>query len=279
MQEYSENRGVNFTGKGVHYGKDVNITIIPRQNGGIIFKRVDIAHNNEIDATYNNVSKTLLNTTISNGNTSVATIEHLMSALFGLKIKNALILIDGPEVPLMDGGSSDFIFGLECITIPKQHTPSLFLQEEIKVELQDSYIIAKPSQNLKITCIIDFKLPFIGKQQIVFDETTHNFKEEISHAKTFGHITQIEQMQKQGICLGGDVYSATVFNDTEILSPAFSYNKDDFVKHKLLDFIGDISLSPYNIKAEFECYKPSHQINNLLISKIFSNSSKFVIKN
>ncbi len=202
MQEYSENRGVNFTGKGVHYGKDVNITIIPRQNGGIIFKRVDIAHNNEIAATYNNVSKTLLNTTISNGNTSVATIEHLMSALFGLKIKNALILIDGPEVPLMDGGSSDFIFGLECITIPKQHTPSLFLQEEIKVELQDSYIIAKPSQNLKITCIIDFKLPFIGKQQIVFDETTHNFKEEISHAKHLDISLKLSKCKNKVSVLG-----------------------------------------------------------------------------
>lgn len=270
---YDEKPSVNFTGKGVHYGKDVNITIIPMETDGIVFKRVDVPQNNEIQALYGNVVASSLNTTITNGNVGVATVEHLMAALFACKIKHAVILIDGAEVPLMDGGSSDFIFGLESISIPKQVSENLFIQKEIKVELGDSYIVAKPSRYLKINCTIDFPLPFIGKQTFVFDETKNSFKEEISHSKTFGHLTHIEKMQKEGICLGGDLYSAIVFDDEKILSPSFSYNKNDFVKHKILDFIGDISLAPCNIKAEFECYKPSHKLNNLLISKIFKTAS------
>jgi UDP-3-O-[3-hydroxymyristoyl] N-acetylglucosamine deacetylase len=270
---YAEKPSVKFTGKGVHYGKDVNITIVPMESGGIVFKRIDIPENNEIQALYSNVVASSLNTTITNGNVSVATVEHLMAGLFACQIKHAVILIDGAEVPLMDGGSSDFIFGLESISVPKQGSENLLLQKEVKVGLGDSYIIAKPFRHLKIDCTIDFHLPFIGKQTFVFDETKNSFKEEISHAKTFGHLAHIEKMQKEGICLGGDLYSAIIFDDEKILSPNFLYNKNDFVKHKILDFIGDISLSPYNIKAEFECYKPSHKLNNLLISKIFETAS------
>lgn len=273
MQGYYEKPSINFTGTGVHYGKDVNITVVPMSCGGITFKRIDVPSNNEIQALYSNVLPATLNTTISNGNVSVATIEHLMAALYSCKIKHAVILIDGPEVPLMDGGSSDFIFGLESIPKPKQETKDLLLQKEIKVEIGDSYITAKPLNHLRVKCVIDFPLPFIGVQTFVFDETKNNFKEELSHAKTFGHLGQIEQMKKQGVCLGGDIYSAIIFDDTHIVSPKYSYNKDDFVRHKVLDFLGDISLSEYNIKAEFECYKPSHKLNNLLISKIFETSN------
>lgn len=279
MQEHSyspnnlplkNKRSVAFSGIGVHYGKGVNITVIPQESGGVVFKRIDIENNNEIPALYSNVSKTTLNTTISNGNVSVSTIEHLMAGLFAVGLKHALILIDGSEVPLMDGGSSDFIFGLECIEVPKQKAENFILKKEIRVTLGDSWIIAKPFDRLKIKCIVDFQHPQIGRQEVIFDETVNNFKEEFSHAKTFGHIKQIQQMQEtQGICLGGDIFSAMVFDDEKIISPKFSYNIDDFAKHKMLDFIGDISLSPYNIKAEFECYKPSHKINNMLIYKIF----------
>lgn len=264
---------ISFCGIGVHYGKSVNMTVIPKEKGGVIFKRTDIEGDNEILANFSNVSKTTLNTTISNGNVSVSTIEHFMAALFAVNLRNAVILIDGPEVPLMDGGSSDFIFGLECIKIPKQDIQKFFVKKEIRVDLNDSYITAKPSNTLKIKCIIDFPHPQIGKQEIIFEDGTNNFKEEFSHAKTFGHIEQVKQMQtSQGICFGGDIFSAMVFDDEKIISPQFSYNIDDFVKHKLLDFIGDISLLPFDIVGEFECCKSSHKINNMLTYKIFEDT-------
>lgn len=276
MQE--DSNSISFVGRGVHYAKDVHITITPKVDGGIVFKRIDKNDNNEIVALYSNVSSTIpLNTTITNGNVSVSTIEHLMAAMFALKIKNAHILIDGPEVPLMDGGSSDFIFGLECLHIPKQRTQNLYLKEEISVESGDSFIIARPSDKLVVNYTVEFPYAFIGRQKFTFDETRNDFKDEISYAKTFGHIDAIKEMQKHGICLGGDMYSAIVFDSEKILSPSYVYNKDDFVRHKILDFIGDISLSSYNIKAEFQCHKTSHKLNNLLISKIFSNTKYYNI--
>lgn len=277
MQEYSENLYISFKGKGVHYGKDVTMHVIPRNTGGIIFKRTDVVENNEIQALYNNITATTLNSTLSNGNTSVATIEHLMAGLFGVGLKNALILIDGPEVPLMDGGSSDFLFGLEVIKIPTQNTKKLFIKKEIRVENNDSYIIVQPNDCLEVICEIQFREKFIGNQKISFNENKDSFKEIFSHAKTFGHISQVEQMQESGLCLGGDIYSAIIFDDNQILSPSFTYNHDDFIKHKLLDFLGDIHITPYNIKAKFECYKPSHKLNNMLISKIFESTNNYEI--
>ncbi|MFT4967369.1 MAG: UDP-3-O-[3-hydroxymyristoyl] N-acetylglucosamine deacetylase [Candidatus Deianiraeaceae bacterium] len=271
MQEYSNHtqNSITFTGEGVHYGKNVTMQVIPQVSGGIVFKRTDISGDNEIRAHYTNVVPAKLNTTITNGFTSVATVEHLMAGLFGMQIKHAMILIDGSEVPLMDGGSSDFIFGLECLTIAKQETTVFELKDEVKVSLGDAYIIAKPCHTLKISSTVDFPHPCIGKQTYLYDKTKNNFKEEIAYAKTFGHITQIEEMQKNGLCLGGDMYSAIIFNDEKILSPEFAYNNNDFVQHKLLDFIGDIYLAGCDIHAEFECYKTSHHLNNVLLSKIF----------
>ncbi len=273
---------ITFFGRGVHYNQSTNMTVIPTGSGGVIFKRTDI-DNAEIHANYINVFHTQLSTTITNGTHSVSTIEHLMAAFSYFKLKNAMILIDGPEVPLMDGGSNDFIFGLEILDIPEQHTQKLILKKEIKVELNDSYIIAKPNEKpnetFKVVCKIDFENPIIGKQVNEFNENAHNFKEKISHAKTFGHIKQIEAMNAKGICLGGDIFSAIVFNDSEIISPSYTHKKTDFVLHKILDFIGDLQISPFEIMGTFECYKSSHSLNNLLMRTIFSDENNFEIQN
>ena len=276
MQEHFEN-SITFFGKGVHYNKDTSMTIIPQSSGGIVFKMTDASE--PIIAHYTNVHQMQLNTTISNGKHSISTIEHLMAAFFYFKLKNAIILIDGPELPLMDGGSNDFIFGLEILKIPEQITKKLILKHEIKVTLNDSYIIAKPSNEFEILCEIDFPNSPIGTQVKQFNESKHNFKDTISYAKTFGHINQIEAMNAKGICLGGDIFSAIVYNDTEILSPSYTHAKMDFVRHKILDFIGDIHISDYEIHGSFECYKSSHALNNMLMREIFSNTNNFEIIN
>ncbi len=277
MQEHFEN-SITFFGKGVHYNKDTRMTVIPQSSGGIVFKRTDIEAK-PIIANYANVGQMQLNTTISNGKDSIATIEHLMAAFFYFKLKNAIILIDGPEIPLMDGGSNDFIFGLEMLKMPEQVTKKLILKREIKVMLNDSHIIGKPSNEFEVLCEIDFPNSPIGNQVKKFNESTHNFKDKISYAKTFGHIHQIQSMNVRGICLGGDLFSAIIFNDTEIISPSYTHTKMDFVRHKILDFIGDIHITDYEIKGSFECYKSSHALNNMLLREIFCDPNNFEITN
>lgn len=269
---------ITFVGKGVHYNKPTTITVIPTKSDGIIFRRTDL-NNKDFTASYTNIQHTQLNTTIKNGNDSISTIEHLMAAFYYMRIKNAIILIDGQEIPLMDGGSNDFIFGLETLDIPPQTIPKLFIKNEIKVELNDSYIIANPNSTFEVNFTIDFQNSPIGKQEKTFTQAKHNFKEKISHAKTFGHTKQIEEMNKNGICLGGDIFSATIFNDNEIISPSYTYSKMDFVRHKILDFIGDIHTSPYEIIGNFQCYKSSHILNNKLMHQIFSNPNNYTIQN
>jgi len=277
MQEHFEN-SITFFGKGVHYNKETRMTVIPQSLGGIVFKRTDIEAQ-PIIANYANVHQMQLNTTISNGKDFISTIEHLMAAFFYFKLKNALILIDGPEIPLMDGGSNDFIFGLEMLKIPQQITKKLILKREIKVTLNDSHIIARPSNDFEVLCEIDFANSSVGRQVKKFNEKMHNFKDKISYAKTFGHIHQIQAMNAKGICLGGDLFSAIIFNDKEIISPSYTHTKMDFVRHKILDFIGDLHITDYEIKGSFECYKSSHALNNILLREIFCDPNNFEITN
>jgi UDP-3-O-[3-hydroxymyristoyl] N-acetylglucosamine deacetylase len=278
MQEYSEDVSVKFTGVGVHFGKNINMEIVPMQSGGVTFVRTD-ANNVEIPALYTNVVSTNSNTTIGNGSVKIATIEHFMAALYACNVKHAKIFIDSSEIPLMDGGSNDFIFGLECINCSKQKLPKLILRKEIVVELKDSYIRAMPSHTLRVHAIIDFPNTTIGRQEAFFDENAHYFKDYISHSKTFSHIDFVRKMQEMGIAQGGDIYSAIIFDNEKILSPNLSYNGDDFAKHKILDFIGDIMLCDNDIKGDFECYKSSHQLNNMLLYKIFEDKQNYEIIN
>ncbi len=277
MQEYFEN-SITFFGKGVHYNKETRMTVIPQSEGGIVFHRTDIKCE-PIIAHYTNVHQMQLSTTIGTKEETVSTIEHLMAALYYFNLKNAKIFIDGPEIPLMDGGSNDFIFGIEMLQIPEQKTKKLFLKKEISVKFNDSYINAKPKNHFEVSFKIEFQNSPIGVQSNQFNELTHNFKDAISYAKTFGHTAQIEQMNAKGICLGGDIFSAIIFNDTEILSPPYTYSKMDFVRHKILDFIGDIHITDFEIKGSFECHKSSHALNNALLREIFSNKDNFEIIN
>ena len=277
MQEHFEN-SITFFGKGVHYNKDTRMTVIPTSSGGIVFHRTDIECE-PIVAHYANVHQTQLSTTIGTKEKTVSTIEHLMAAFYYFNLKNAKIIIDGPEIPLMDGGSNDFIFGLEMLKIPERNTPKLLLKKEISVQFNDSKITAKPSENFEVSFKIEFENSPIGTQTNTFNEKKHNFKDTISYAKTFGHIAQIQQMNKLGICLGGDIFSAIVFNDTEILSPSYTHTKMDFVRHKILDFIGDLHITDFEIKGIFECYKSSHALNNALLREIFSDENNFEIIN
>lgn len=277
MQEYFHGDSVSFSGIGVHFGANVKMEIIPQSSGGIVFERMDLNPTIQIPALYSNVESTNSNTTIAKNGAKVGTIEHLMAALYACNIRHAHIFIDGAEVPLMEGGSNDFIFGIECLGITNKTSSRLVLNKEITVEYKDSYIKARPAEHLEITCIIDFPVQFIGKQSTIFDETKHSFKEYISHAKTFSHIDFVHKMQAMGIAKGGDVYSAIIFDNEKVISPNFSYNKDDFAKHKILDFVGDISICEYDIKGQFECYKTSHQLNNILISKIFEDKKNYQV--
>lgn len=269
---------ISSKGVGIHYNKLVNLKLKPApENSGIVFIRTDILEkNNKIKVCANSIDTGALSTKLKNEDgIFVATVEHLISAIHCFKINNLIIEIDGPEVPIMDGGSEDFCFMLECAGTVTQNAPKhkIKLLKEIKVKNGEAYIIAKPSNNIKINFVSDFPSNKIKEQSFSFDLEKQDFVKEISSAKTIANILEVETLQKMGMGLGGSLQNTMVYNENSILNESYSYNINDFVKHKILDFMGDIYLECMEVIAEFECYKSGHKLNHALICEILKTNN------
>lgn len=265
----------------LHSGKNVKLKFLPAPiDSGIVFKRVDIPENNLIEAKFNNVTTTNLGTTIANSQqVSVATIEHLMSAIWASGIDNLIIEIDSQEVPIMDGSASPFIFLLQCAGIINQEDPKkyLIINQPIEFYHQDKFIKAKPSSNFKLNLTINFNTPHIVHNELFFDTNQHSFKDHISKARTFCFKHEIEQMNQMNLAKGGSLENAIVIDDKGIMNEGGLRYSDEFVKHKALDFIGDIFLSGYYILADFTAHKSGHTINNQFLHYLFSKPNSWYI--
>jgi UDP-3-O-[3-hydroxymyristoyl] N-acetylglucosamine deacetylase len=281
---------VTFVGVGVHSGKKVTIKLIPAEVGmGIVFKRVDVAHDfNVIKADYKSVKHVQLATILCNGldekdpnYCSVSTVEHLLSAMYACGISDLVIEIDGSEIPLMDGGASDFCFGMNSVGIKTFDITQKTLEivRDIDVSsVEGSHIKARKGMDgsLKIVFTIDFPEKCIGVQTFTYVHSYENFINYIASAKTFGSIKDIEKARQFGMCLGGDDITAMIFDGENIVTKKYLYYQMDFVLHKILDFIGDISLSGRRITGEFACYKASHVLNNRLLEAVFSDDKNYI---
>jgi len=272
---------VSFSGVALHSGLDVNICIKPAEpNFGIVFKRVDFKENNLVYPNFMNVTNTSLNTTIENEfGVKVSTIEHLMGALFGIGIDNALIEIDNEEVPILDGSAKEFIEKIISSGLEVSESPIKIIKINKKIKFQDGerFISIVPSTlSLDIDFELKYKNPLIGNQRnkvkVFEDDLT-----DIYNSRTFCLFEDIEFIKKNGLAKGGSLENAIVVKDKEILNPEGLRNKKEFVNHKILDCIGDLYTSGYRMIASIKCSQGGHYLTNQLLRKVFQNKENFSI--
>ncbi len=269
---------VSCFGVGLHSGAVVNLTLKPAAvNSGIIFKRTDITDkNNEIPANYQYVTKTTLGTTICNEDgVEVSTIEHLMAAFWGCGIDNVIVEIDAAEIPIMDGSSCDFVFLIECAKIVTQEKPRRFIEilKPISTQEKDAFINVTPHHEFSINMVIDFDHKVIQKQERNFIAKDLSFKMDLSRARTFGFVKDVEKLQSIGLARGGSLKNAIVIDEDKVLNEEGLRYEDEFVRHKLLDSIGDLYLAGAQICGKFEGFKTGHGLNNKILRTIFADHS------
>ena len=274
-------KNVKLNGVGLHSGNKVNLNIKPSEpNTGIYFKRVDLSSNNIVFPNFSNVSNTDLNTTISNEfGVKVSTIEHLMGALFGLGIDNALIEIDNDEVPILDGSAKDFIDEIIKSGLQTSYAPIKIIKINKKINFEDGerYISIEPS---KLSLDIDFQIKYsnelIGNQRNKINVYEDDLND-IFNSRTFCLYEDIEKIKSLGLAKGGSLDNAVVVKGKKILNETGLRNSKEFVNHKILDCIGDLYTSGYRVIGSVICSQGGHFLTNKLLRKIFENKANFSI--
>jgi len=281
LNQKTINKNISFKGVGLHSGLEVSMTIKPAEpNSGIIFKRIDLKENNIIIPNVFNVSSAVFCTTISNENgASVSTIEHLMGALYGLGVDNALIEIDSQEVPILDGSAKLFVEAISNAGIQNSDAPIKIIKIEKKIEFNDGNktISLEPS---KISLDIDFELKYenelIGTQRNSIKVFESDLKD-IYNSRTFCLFEDVKKLKEMGLVKGGNLDNAIVVRNDEILNESGLRNEKEFVNHKILDCMGDLYLAGYKIIGKIVCSQGGHKLTNQLLRKIFSNEENFSI--
>ena len=270
---------VSFSGVGVHTGNKVNINILPSApNSGIIFKRIDLKHNNIVVPNFENVSEATLCTTISNDfGVKVSTIEHLMAAFLGLGIDNAVVEIDSQELPILDGSAKDFVKILRSTGLKSSDVPIKLIKinNNVEVEEGNKFIsIEKSNTSLEIEFEINYENQLIKNQKNkinVFEDKL----DDVFNSRTFCLFEDIEKLKKLGLGKGGSLENAIVVKDDKILNKEGLRNKNEFVNHKILDCIGDLYLVGYRLIGSLKCRHGGHNLTNKLLRKIFSNNKNY----
>jgi UDP-3-O-[3-hydroxymyristoyl] N-acetylglucosamine deacetylase len=279
LNQKTINKNITFTGIGLHSGLDVTMTIKPAEpNSGIIFKRIDLKENNIVIPNIFNVSSAVFCTTISNENgTSVSTIEHLMGALYGLGIDNALIEIDNQEVPILDGSAKLFVEAISRNGIKNSNAPIKIVKIEKKIEFNDGNktISIEPS---KISLDIDFELKYenemIGTQRNLVKVFESDLTD-IYNSRTFCLFEDVEKLKEMGLAKGGNLDNAIVVKNDKLLNENGLRNDKEFVNHKILDCMGDLYLAGYKIIGKIICSQGGHKLTNQLLRKVFQNDENF----
>jgi len=269
---------IRATGVGLHTGQKVLMTLHPAEpNTGIIFRRTDLSPPVDIPAHAENVGETMLGTTLHIGSAKVSTVEHLLSALAGLGIDNLLIEVSAPEVPIMDGSAGPFVFLLQSAGIEEQKEPKRFVRilESVEVRDGDKWARFDPYDGFRVNFEIEFNHPTFKKhsQTASMDFSTTSFLREVSRARTFGFMRDLESMRAHNLALGGNLDNAIVLDDDRILNEDGLRYEDEFVKHKILDAIGDLYLLGHSLIGEFNGFKSGHGLNNRLLRKLIATPS------
>ena len=267
---------VQATGVGLHTGERVNLTLSPAPaNSGIIFRRVDVVPVVVIRAEAHAVHDTRLSTCLEVNGTRIATIEHLMSAFAGLGVDNAFVDLTSAEVPIMDGSAGTFIFLLQSAGIMEQSAAKKFIRIKKIIEMKDGdkWVRFEPFNGYKLNFTINFSHPVFAstKQHVTIDLGEHSYIKEVSRARTFGFMHDVENMRAQGLALGGNLDNAIVMDEYRVINPDGLRFEDEFVKHKILDAIGDLYLLGHPLIGAFSGYKSGHALNNALLRTLLAD--------
>ena len=269
---------IRATGVGLHTGEKVYLTLRPAPvDTGIIFQRVDLDPVVTVPAHPENVSDTRLSTTLEKDGVKISTVEHLMSAFAGLGIDNAYVELSAPEVPIMDGSAGPFVFLLQSAGILEQDKLKQFIRikETLSVEEDDKWVKFEPFNGFKVSFAIDFDHPILqnSNQLATVDFSTTSFVKEVSRARTFGFMDDLEALRNAGLAQGGSFDNAIVMDSFHILNDDGLRYEDEFVKHKVLDAIGDLYLLGSPLIGAFSAHKSGHELNNKLLRKLMANES------
>ena len=273
-------------GVGLHSGQRVELTLRPAQpDTGIVFRRVDLPQPVDIPITATAVTDTRLASTISNGGVKVYTVEHLMSACAGLGIDNLYIDITAEEVPILDGSASSFVFLLQSAGIVEQNAPKRFIRVLKTVEVREGeganvkWARLDPHHGYKLSFEIDFRHPAVDStgQSVVFDMDTDVYTRDIARARTFGFTRDVEMLRANGLALGGGLDNAIVMDDYKVLNSDGLRYDDEFVKHKILDAMGDLYLIGKPLLASYVAFRSGHAMNNLLLRELLSQPDAYEV--
>ncbi len=274
---------VKTTGVGLHSGNKVTLIVKPAPvNTGIILVRTDLSPAVEIPAVADQVRETTMCTALVNDDgVRISTIEHLFAALAGLGIDNAIIEVDAPEIPIMDGSASPFVFLLQSVGIQEQAAAKKYIKitKPIRVEDGDKWAELKPFKGFRVDFAIDFNHPEIARSQqhMVMDFSSSAFVKDISRARTFGFMRDIEYLRANNLALGGSIKNAVVLDEYRVLNPDGLRYEDEFVKHKILDAFGDLYVAGHAIVGEFCAYKTGHALNNQLVRAMLAQQDAWEI--
>ena len=277
MKQRTLKDSIRATGIGLHSGAKVFMNLRPAPpNTGIVFRRLDLPEPVDVPANALSVTDTMLGTTLERGGVKVSTVEHLLSAMAGLGIDNAFVELTAAEVPIMDGSAAPFVFLLQTAGIEEQKAPKRFVRvlKPVKVTDGDKWAILRPYNGFKVNFEIDFDHPVLKKhrQTMSLDFSTTAFLKEISRARTFGFLRDLETLRAKDLTLGGGLDNAIVMDDYRVLNEDGLRFRDEFVRHKVLDAVGDLYLLGYSLIGEFVGFKSGHRLNNQLVRAMLEQS-------
>ena len=276
MQQRTLKKAVEVIGIGLHKGEPIKLRLEPLDvDAGIVFYREDLAMN--IPLSPHSVIDTRMATVIGNEKGFISTIEHFLSAIYAYGIDNLRVIVDGNEMPIMDGSSISFCLLLEEAGIEEQDAPKKVIHVKRPVEIQDGdkFVRLLPHDSAAFDFRIKFDHPVIGEQAESFDFSTKNFVEEIARARTFGFAKDIQYLQSQNLALGATLQNAIGLDDHKVLNPEGLRFENEFARHKILDAMGDMMVSGHNILAKYESYAGSHNLNYQLTTKLLSDSKNY----
>ncbi|MEC9465671.1 MAG: UDP-3-O-acyl-N-acetylglucosamine deacetylase [Myxococcota bacterium] len=276
---------ITCEGIGLHSGAPVRLELFPAPcDSGVTFVRTDVSPHCEIAATRANLVDTQLATTLgaraADGSmVTVATVEHLLSALMGLGVDNIVAHVDGPELPIMDGSAGPFVDVLSEVGIEEQSKNKRFalIRKEVEVREGDKLARLSPGAGMRITCSLDFDHPLIPNRPLTFDFTERSFRNELCAARTFGFLKDVEMLRANGLARGGSLENAIVIDDYRVMNPEGLRFADEFVRHKILDAIGDLSLLGFPIIGNLHLDRTGHALNAKLVEKVLSDPSAFEV--
>ncbi len=273
-------QSISCYGMGLHTGMIVNMTIHPLPAGsGVVFQRLDVEGHPRVKATYKNISGTRLATTLSSGGAEVKTVEHLLAVFAGMGIDNVLVQLDAPEVPILDGSAATFIYLIRHAGVvdQKEIQPCVLVRKTVRVEDDGRSAEISPAPQTEIYCSIDFDHPLIGKQKTAYIHSVESFCREIGPARTFGFKSDVEHLHRNGLARGGSLDNAIVVDDYRVLNDDGLRYGDEFVRHKILDSLGDLFLAGFPLHGRFVGVKSGHHLNYQLIQKLMADAEAWEV--